>query len=867
MWSNIVQNIDGEYRGVAYYSKKLPEAVKRYSISELELTGILANVTAFKHILRNVNFTVYCDHSALVHIIKAKREPPTLRLQKLVEHLMDYKFNIKFLKGKEMFVTDFLSRHPKDAESESPNEIIPIAFLLKDATEEWDDTKPRTQKRLRLVNAHHCSKCEDGLFVMTRSMAKTQGAEVPQMYPLKGDHNLPEITQAGMIQNPIREIPPQVVNQTVVEEQQQMQRNPAQPVAMLQPQQQIVNRNVATNFPNINLAHTYTAHPIQPAQPMAQPSFREERDTIEKLENLTAQIQGRGKGVVPIPLNVKLVGKLPSFEIELDEKEKWMINEVDRNRVRRQLLNKIKIDVDMVRRLLPKQVNLNKFIENLEHKVIHDYRIPLSVKELRAEYFNSPWFQDIYKYLRIGFCRYTGHAKFAFKKTCEDYFLINDILFKLKYDGNMNDMTTVLCIPEKYIPIILHQYHDEVLSGHPGVRKLTETISRRYYFPGLHTIIRQYVISCLKCQSMKRKEENASIHYPRIPLDYRPMMRFSMDIKHMPPSRLGFSKLLVCVCEFSNWIVGIPIADEQPSTIAEALYHRIICSYGTPTTVICDEAPAFTSQLMKSYFHALNIKPIYISPSNHGSNRSERYIRTLTEVLVKDLEGTADDWPMHVGASCMAMNKQISLVTKFSPYEIMYLRSPPDELDFNFDPDKTGIKVDVIKYMEIMKKRREQISRLVKERKKVEAETQYIREMRRHPNEKMFRVGDLVFLDYEGGSMLKAPSRKLKRSWIGPLKIHQVLDNTHYVVSDWDEKLLSPKIHDNRLKRCILNLQTIDNRGQLNVANNVRDLFCKWEEVAKSLDFARKNVVKNEECLTSSEKRQMRRERGKDLSV
>ena len=52
---------------------------------------------------------------------------------------MDYKFNIKFLKGKEMYVTDFLSRHPKDGATESPNEIIPIGFLSKDATEEWDD--------------------------------------------------------------------------------------------------------------------------------------------------------------------------------------------------------------------------------------------------------------------------------------------------------------------------------------------------------------------------------------------------------------------------------------------------------------------------------------------------------------------------------------------------------------------------------------------------------------------------------------------------------------------------------------------------------------------------------------------------------
>ena len=722
---------------------------------------------------------------------------------------------------------------------------------------------------MKIVNAHNCCKClpsenptrtdgnTDSLFVMTRSMAKAEGAAVPQMYPLQGDHKRPEVSQTGMIQTQTpnqQEVPvPVIVQEKVVQGNPAIQElqvpqvvqnvNPVNPNQMVRTVNTV--QTVNTNFPNINPAHTVYPQPIQPAQPIAKPSFQEERDTRANQENLNLPTNLptnlTTKGVVPIPLNVRLVGKLPSFEIELDDQEKWMINEVDKNRVRKQLLNKIKIDVDMVRRLLPKQVNLNKFLENLEHKVIHDYKIPLSVKELKAEYFSSPWFQDIYKYLRTGFCRYTGHAKFAFKKTCEDYFLINDVLFKLKYDNNMEEMTTVLCIPEKYVPIILHQYHDEVLSGHPGVRKLTETIGRRYYFPGFHTIVRQYVVSCLKCQSMKRKEENASIHYPRIPLDYRPMMRFSMDVKHMPPSKLGFSKLLVCVCEFSNWIVGIPIADEQASTIAEALYHKIICPYGNPTTVICDEAPAFTSHLMKCYLHAHNIKPIYISPSNHGSNRSERYIRTLTEVLLKNLEGTADDWPMHVASSCAAMNKQISLITKFSPYEIMYLRPPPDELDFNFDPDKTGISIDVKKYMEVMKKRREQVNRLVGERKKVEAETQYIREMRRFPNEKMFREGDLVFLDYEGGSMLRAPSRKLKRNWIGPLKVHQVLDNTHYIISDWDEKLLSPKIHINRLKRCMLNLQEINDKGHLNVASNVRDLFCKWEEVCKHLN-SQKNL-------------------------
>ena len=234
---------------------------------------------------------------------------------------------------------------------------------------------------------------------------------------------------------------------------------------------------------------------------------------------------------------------------------------------------------------------------------------------------------------------------------------------------------------------------------------------------------------------------------------------------------------------------------------------------------------------MKTYFHALNIKPIYISPANHGSNRSERYIRTLTDIIIKNLEGTADDWPMYVGPACSAMNRQISLVTKFSPYDIMYLRTPPDNLDFDFDPDKTGIKVDVKQYMNLMKQRVEVINKLVRDRKKIKAETQYIREMRRYPNDKPFRVGDLVFLDYSGNSKLQAPSRKLKRNWIGPLKIHQILDDTYYIVTYWNERLLSPKIHSNRLKKCTLNLQEIDSKGHLQIANNVKDFFNKWEVI------------------------------------
>ena len=202
--SALYQEQKGRYRLIAYFSKKLPLSAQRYSISELELTGIYANVLAFKHLLRNVHFTLYCDHSALVHIMNGKKAPPTLRLKKLIENLSDFRFDIKFLRGKDMFVSDFLSRHP-DSEESCNDPIIPVAFLMKEIELPQHSSKFLDWLNIMLDSREMVAykespfkecKCErimnmnEPFQVMTRSMAKKVKADVPAMYPLKGDHNV-----------------------------------------------------------------------------------------------------------------------------------------------------------------------------------------------------------------------------------------------------------------------------------------------------------------------------------------------------------------------------------------------------------------------------------------------------------------------------------------------------------------------------------------------------------------------------------------------------------------------------------------------------------------------------------------------------
>ena len=119
----------------------------------------------------------------------------------------------------------------------------------------------------------------------------------------------------------------------------------------------------------------------------------------------------------------------------------------------------------------------------------------------------------------------------------------------------------------------------------------------------MFNLVREFVECCLECQSMKRKSNGPRIHYPRIPLDTRTMARMSMDIKAMPVSELVIKNILICVCEFTNWIKAIPLADQKTQTIAVALYFKICWEYGTPKTIICDDAPAFTLITLQEYLN------------------------------------------------------------------------------------------------------------------------------------------------------------------------------------------------------------------------------------------------------------------------
>ena len=115
--------------------------------------------------LKKVDFEAIVDHLTWVHICKSKAEPATTRIKRLLV-LSAYSFNLYDMKGKDMILSDFLSRQRTD--NGNPYEIIPISFDM--------------QAILRDRYYNVGQEKESRYLLQTQSQANTIGIKLPEVY-------------------------------------------------------------------------------------------------------------------------------------------------------------------------------------------------------------------------------------------------------------------------------------------------------------------------------------------------------------------------------------------------------------------------------------------------------------------------------------------------------------------------------------------------------------------------------------------------------------------------------------------------------------------------------------------------------------
>ena len=113
-----------------------------------------------------------------MHIMRSKVEPATTRIKRLLEVLSSYSFNLYYIKGKDMILSDFLSR--QNVDDSNLHEIIPISFNL----------------RMVLQDKYYNLEGEkERYMIQTRSQTKASGVQLPEVHGTRkrlDPHKIPE---------------------------------------------------------------------------------------------------------------------------------------------------------------------------------------------------------------------------------------------------------------------------------------------------------------------------------------------------------------------------------------------------------------------------------------------------------------------------------------------------------------------------------------------------------------------------------------------------------------------------------------------------------------------------------------------------
>ena len=467
--SSLWQIQGGKPKFIGYASKTLPETCSRYSVTELEITGLLVNMNLWKNLLKHREFDAAVDHAAVAQIMKAKTEPATTRIMRLLDRLSAYSFNLYYVKGRDMILSDYLSRHrQKDLD---PSELIPISFCcLKTYRSITDD---------RIGEEIFCIKTKTSAKASGETVGEVHGADKPLHPNYKPEHQskpkLPSVTgklspgkvvRKPISQTPSRHTPKRLATPKSVRIQSEVVSDMTVPDSSPTPVKRpiMVHGGARPKTPMIiktplgpssRPPHTHLqTPPFVPRRILSStPSetngkdmsihdkiIKEAEEKMSGIDKKMQELEEQNRKIFhPPPIEGIDIGgagglEILDPEIRIPTEEDFVLPPPLES-----LLDKAK----MAYKFLPKQGDIDRLIAKINKKVLRDTNLCVDLRDLKAAYLTSPHFRDIYLYLLQNRMPLGKGAAKRLDQNARNYLILDGLLFKILENGG-GDLDSVV---------------------------------------------------------------------------------------------------------------------------------------------------------------------------------------------------------------------------------------------------------------------------------------------------------------------------------------------------------------------------------------------------------------------------------------
>lgn len=106
----VEQRVAGAWQPLAFFSRKLSNSERRYSVFDRELLAVYLATRHFRFLLEGRSFTIYVDHKPLTFAMGKVTEPWSARQQRHLAAISEFTTDIQHVAGKANPVADCLSR-------------------------------------------------------------------------------------------------------------------------------------------------------------------------------------------------------------------------------------------------------------------------------------------------------------------------------------------------------------------------------------------------------------------------------------------------------------------------------------------------------------------------------------------------------------------------------------------------------------------------------------------------------------------------------------------------------------------------------------------------------------------------------------
>lgn len=355
----------------------------------------------------------------------------------------------------------------------------------------------------------------------------------------------------------------------------------------------------------------------------------------------------------------------------------------------------------------------------------------------------------------------------------EDELVETDILYKLttRKNGNTKQLPW---IPNSMIFEILYAFHDHPMSGHFGISRTYSKIKDKYYWPNMHTTIRDYVRSCVKCAQFNvSRHKKPGLLQPEQPPE-GVFQVLQMDFWRAPVrSHDGNQYVLIVTDRLSKYVFARAIPTETAKDVATMLFEDIFLKHGAIRCLQSDQGTHFKNELMAAVSKLTDCKQMFSIPYHPMSNgQTERFNSTFCDQLKKYCNEYLNDWDIYLQAVVWAYNSGVHATTKFIPYELAFNR----RLISPFEVKPSSIQLwKIHDYWELAKQYRQVAIRSARENI-IQNQTYSKRRYDRGRMNPFYEVGDFVWAKILTGRS------KLDARFHGPFEISKKINNVKFII-------------------------------------------------------------------------------------